>query len=181
MSQSFQLPQLSACFFMLFLALAFSPGVQANHRISHGASNKEGAETCPHHAGHTSETSRDSDLKTQKIADFFLKTPKLTAQQKEKLIEIASRTETEARIIRSEIEESKILLFQTLAQVDYESKDIEVIRKKLVALDQKRLEQMFKALSQVQQIVGFGKDREDFYKKLQEQESFQGRVLSSQP
>lgn len=94
----------------------------------------------------------------------------LTAQQKWMLSDIYSRVYTEAVQIRREMGQSKSLLFMTLAKVDYKKSEIDALKKKIVALDQRRLKIMFDALDDVQRIVGHGVEAEKIYKHFEDYE-----------
>ncbi len=75
-------------------------------------------------------------------------------------------TYSQAIEIRTEMGKSKALLFMKAADVNYKSNEIEILKNKIVDLDQKRLNLMFKALTKVQDVVGYGKDREQIYKRF---------------
>lgn len=69
-------------------------------------------------------------------------------------------------VITQPSSENKTQLFETLATHDYQSSEINALKNKIVILDQKRLELMFGALNEVQQIVGRGQDKEKIYRDL---------------
>jgi hypothetical protein len=94
----------------------------------------------------------------------FVSAPGLSKGQKEKVMEVYRRTYQKALIIRTDIGKAKSLLFKTIALKDFSSGDIERLKTRIVELDQERLQIMFKALSDIQAVVGTGKDKEDFYK-----------------
>lgn len=105
-----------------------------------------------------------------RAAETFAKAPGLTPEQREKLSAIYGNTYMEAINIRKEIGQSKSLLFEMVASKDYNSKEVNKLKQKIVSLDQKRLTVMFKALEDVQKVVGYGKDREEIYKHLRDYE-----------
>lgn len=111
--------------------------------------------------------------------DAFINSPDLTAAQKEQLKAIYGRTFAQARVYQAELAEMKTKLFQTLASRDYKSKDITNMKKEITKLDQKRLDLMFGALSEVQGIVGYGADKEKIYKHLRDYDLFHGDRLSN--
>lgn len=94
----------------------------------------------------------------------------LTPEQKLKLSNIYKNVYLESMKIRREIGQSKSLLFMTLAKVDYKAKDITNLKKKIVELDQRRLNLMFEALDDVQNVVGRGVEAEKIYKHLEDYE-----------
>lgn len=102
----------------------------------------------------------------QRAAETFSNAPGLSVEQKQKLMVIYSKTYTESRAISAELGQSKSLLFQMLASVDYKSKDMNALKKKIKDLDGKRMSLMFQSLEDVQKVVGYGKDREEIYKHL---------------
>lgn len=97
-------------------------------------------------------------------AHAFLTSPSLTAEQKEKLLAIHGRVYEEVTAINTDLGKTKSLLFKTVSAADYDSKELRDLRERIVRLDRKRLDVMFKALEDVQEIVGYGKGTEDFYK-----------------
>lgn len=105
-----------------------------------------------------------------RAAEAFAGAPGLTAEQKMKLHAVYTRVYSESMQIRRDIGQSKSLLFMTLANSDYKSADITRLKKKIVDLDQNRLNLMFGALEDVQHIVGKGIETEKIYKHLQEHE-----------
>lgn len=100
----------------------------------------------------------------------FISTPGLTQDQRQKLMQVYTRTFFDAEDIRGEIGQSKSLIFKMLASPNYKKSELEALKTKIVELDQKRLRIMFQALEDVQKIVGTGEDKEPFYKHFQEHE-----------
>lgn len=115
-----------------------------------------------------------------RAASVFADAPGLTNDQKQKLETIYQRTYAEAMAIRAEIGQSKSLLFKTVSKSDYKSNEVDRLKKRIVELDQKRLNIMFKALADVQAIVGYGADKEEIYERLRDYEYPRGRVLTGQ-
>ncbi len=107
-----------------------------------------------------------------RAAQAFSNIEGLAPEKKTKLSEIYTRTFTESMSIRKEIGQSKSLLFKTLAKTDYKNSEVKTLKKKIVNLDQKRLNLMFKALEDVQTVVGKGADAEKIYEQLQDYETF---------
>lgn len=101
-----------------------------------------------------------------RASEAFSKAEGLTELQRQKLIAIYMDTYAQAMEIRTEMGKSKALLFMKAADVNYKSNEIEILKNKIVDLDQKRLNLMFKALTKVQNVVGYGKDREQIYKRF---------------
>ncbi len=97
-------------------------------------------------------------------AQTFINAPGLSDDQKQKLLGIFVKVYDEAIAIKNDIGKSKSLLFKLVASKDYKSKEVEDLKKRIVALDQKRLRIMFKALADVQEVVGTGEEKEEIYK-----------------
>ncbi|MGZ3743959.1 MAG: hypothetical protein ACXWRE_09585 [Pseudobdellovibrionaceae bacterium] len=104
----------------------------------------------------------------QRAAEAFSNAPGLSAEQKQKLLAIYAKTYAEAMGIRTEIGQNKSLLFKLIASTNYKSGDVNQLKKKIIALDQKRLAVMFQALEDVQKVVGYGADKEEIYKHLRD-------------
>lgn len=92
----------------------------------------------------------------ERAAVTFSEIDGISNEDKSKLSEIYTRTYLDSMSIRKQIGQSKSLLFKTLAKKDYKDSDIKALKNKIVELDQKRLAIMFKALDDVQKIVGKG-------------------------
>lgn len=104
------------------------------------------------------------------VAAIFANAPDLTDEQKQKLQAIHANVYEEAMAIRGEINENRSLLYNTLVMSDYSSAEVNNLKKKIVSLDKKRLDVMFKALKDVQKIVGRGKDKVNIYGQLLDDE-----------
>ncbi len=159
--------------FKILILLATFAFVGCSHMNS---TKKEGCDSC------------QMDKKPQQAAalgaghinmDSFMNSPDLTAAQKEQLKSIFVRTMGQARSLSAELAEAKSRMFQTLATRDYKSKDISVIKKEITAIDQKRLDLMFGALSEVQGVVGYGAEKEKIYKQLRDYDLYRGDHLSN--
>lgn len=106
----------------------------------------------------------------QRAANMFANAEGLTADQKQKLSTIYTKTYVESMQIRREMGKSKSLLFSTLSKPEYTTSEITFLKKKIVDLDQKRLNLMFTALDDVQAVVGKGKGTEEFYRHFEKYE-----------
>ncbi|MEK6627868.1 MAG: hypothetical protein AABY53_04530 [Bdellovibrionota bacterium] len=104
----------------------------------------------------------------ERAAYAFSNAQGLTAEQKTKLRSIYTRVYAESMQIRRDIGQSKSLLFMTLAKVDYKESEITNLKDKIVKLDMRRLDIMFKALDDVRSIVGKGIEAEKIYKHFQD-------------
>jgi hypothetical protein len=91
------------------------------------------------------------------------------------------KTATEGAEIRKQIGEAKTDLFKAASSKAFASKEVTEIKDKITKLDQKRLVVMYQALADVQNIVGFGPDKEELYRRLREYDSpREGRVSRSE-
>jgi hypothetical protein len=105
-----------------------------------------------------------------RASEAFSNVEGLKPEQKAKLSDIYVRVYTDSKSIRREIGQSKSLLFMTLAKPEYKESEITMLKKKIVALDQRRLNLMFAALDDVQKVVGKGKSTEHIYKHFHDYE-----------
>lgn len=106
----------------------------------------------------------------QRAAMAFSNAEGLSADQKLRLQAVYSRVYSESMKIRREMGQSKSLLFMTLAKVNYKAAEITSLKKKIITLDQRRLNLMFSALDEVQKIVGKGIEAEKIYKHFEDYE-----------
>jgi PBP1b-binding outer membrane lipoprotein LpoB len=113
-------------------------------------------------------TANSPEQIAQRAAESFANAPGLTADQKQKLMGIYAKTYGEATAIRTELGQSKSLLFKLVADSKTKSSEVNLLKKKITNLDQKRLALMFQALDEVQAVVGYGSDRDEIYKHLRD-------------
>ena len=111
-------------------------------------------------------------------AKAFADAPGLTEDQKQKLLLVYSRTYSQAINIRTQITQSKSLLFKLVVTNAFNSPEVDGLKKKIVDLDQDRLNVMFKALADVQKIVGSSENREEIFRHFQDYEIPRGELLS---
>lgn len=146
---------------MTMLALGFSFGCTSTKtNPDKELDNKVSAEP-------TANSPEEIALRAGKV---FASAPGLTPEQRMKLSDIYTKVYLEALSIRTEIGQSKSLLFKLVASKEYKSKEVEMLKKKIVALDQRRLDIMFKALADVQHVVGYGVEKEEMYRHFQDYE-----------
>lgn len=100
----------------------------------------------------------------------FSNAPGLTPDQKAKLSGVYSRVYVESSAIRRELGQAKSLLFMTIAKIDYTDREVVNLKNRIVKLDQRRLNIMFKALEDVQKIVGRGVEAEKIFKHFEDHE-----------
>lgn len=118
-----------------------------------------------------SQQSADSPQEiAARAAEAFSAAPGLSADQKMKLHSIYTRVYVESMQIRREIGQSKSLLFMYLANPDYKASEMNRLKKKIMNLDQKRLNIMFEAFDDVQKIVGRGVETDKIYQHFLDHE-----------
>lgn len=117
-------------------------------------------EGCKHHQEH-----KDFEKTAMKM---FADAPGLTDLQKDQLMDLFRKTKEEAQTIKNQIYEKKTKMFEVTATQKSDSKETLTLKGEIVSLDQKRLEIMFKALDEMQKIVGTGEDKKEIYRKLQD-------------
>lgn len=103
-----------------------------------------------------------------RAAETFASAPGLNLEQKQKLATIYTKVYAESMAIRTEIGQSKSLLFKMLATQNFKSSELNQLKNKITALDQKRLNIMFTALDDVQKVVGYGPEKEEIYRRLRD-------------
>lgn len=115
-------------------------------------------------------TANSPEAIAHRAGQVFSSAPGLSPEQKMKLSDIYTHVYLEALSIRTEIGQSKSLLFKLVSSKDFKSKEVDQLKKKIVALDHRRLDIMFKALDDVQKVVGFGDDKGEIYQHFRQYE-----------
>jgi hypothetical protein len=70
----------------------------------------------------------------------------------------------------------KSLLFKEASQKKFKSGDITELTQRIVDADQRRLNIMFRALEEMQQIVGYGSDKKELYEYLRNYDTPNARM-----
>ena len=102
----------------------------------------------------------------QRAADVFSTAPGLTAEQRKKLNALYLKTYAQSREIRTEIGKMKSLLFKEAATKKFKTNTVNELTRRIVDADQRRLNLMFSALEEMQNIVGYGEDKKELYEYL---------------
>lgn len=120
---------------------------------------------------------RDMGELTTRGFETWAGSANIDIDQKSKLWTIHSATARDAFRIRGEISKAKTALFKELADGGRDMKMIDGLKKKIVKLDQERLDLMFKSLDSVEKVLGTSDQGRDYYRYLDELESrgFDGR------
>jgi hypothetical protein len=98
--------------------------------------------------------------------EAFLKAPGLTEAQRMKLMEIHKKAYAESMSIRDELGKAKSALFKTLVDPKASAKELSLLKKKITALDKKRLTAMFTALDEAQKVLGKTAQAESVYREF---------------
>ena len=120
-----------------------------------------------------------SNAIARRAAEDFIGMKGISPDQRAKLMGIYIATYDQALKIHNEISLSKFKLFDLISSTSYSSAAVDNLKQKIVDLDQKRLVVMFKALSDVQDVVGYGKGKAPIYKHFYDYEHPQNSKQSS--
>ena len=95
--------------------------------------------------------------------EFIMKSKKLSDSQKNKLITLQEKTHLISAGLLEEIEKTKIVLAQTVLEPKMNVREFSILKKKLTKLEQKRMANSFKAISEARNIINpnFEPDHED--------------------
>jgi len=96
----------------------------------------------------------------------FKNAPGLTDAQKIKLDEVLTSTFIEAAKLRAEFGKTKGALFEALVSPTGTKKEVNVLKKRLVSLDQKRLDIMLKALEDTEKIIGKNPKTAEYFQRI---------------
>lgn len=102
----------------------------------------------------------------QRAANVFSSAPGLTEEQRKKLNALYLKTYADSRQIMKEIGQMKSLLFKEAASKKLNSKDMNELTRRIIDADQRRLNIMFAAFQEMQNIVGLGPDKKEIYERL---------------
>ncbi|QDK44584.1 hypothetical protein DOM22_05130 [Bdellovibrio sp. ZAP7] len=117
---------------------------------------------------HAEPQANSPDEIAQRAADVFSSAPGLTDDQRKRLHALYLKTYNESRNIRKDIGQMKSLLFKEAAYKRFNSKDMAELTRRIVEADQKRLNLMFAAFQEMQNIIGYGEDKKDIYDRLRD-------------
>ncbi|HEX7675023.1 MAG TPA: hypothetical protein VF412_12670 [Bdellovibrio sp.] len=112
----------------------------------------------------------------QRAADVFSSTPGLSDEQRTKLHALYLKTYADSRQIMKEIGQMKSLMFKEAATKKFDSKDMMELTHRIVEADQRRLNLMFSAFAEMQNIIGYGEDKKELYERLRNYD-YPGRAL----
>ena len=82
-----------------------------------------------------------------------MKSDKLTEIQKNSLMELETKTHALNAALKEQIEKAKIVLIQTVLEPKMNQKEYSILKKKIVALEKKRMENGFKAITEARNII----------------------------
>lgn len=100
--------------------------------------------------------------------NYITQSDKLTQDQKSKLLAIQEKFLLENQVLREEIEKSRLVLIQTVLEPKMNEKEYSLLKKKITKLENKRVGNSFKAVTEARNIIGPKKEKEDreFYRKI---------------
>lgn len=87
--------------------------------------------------------------------DAFRNSPALTETQRRKLSDLHARMMNDTFRIQEEISRLKGVLFDTIVTTPYNAAKAETIKDKLIKLNDKRMTNMFDALTEAEKILGY--------------------------
>lgn len=98
--------------------------------------------------------------------EAILSSNSLTAEQKKELLQLHGKMAKETFQIQEETSQLKGVLFEAITSKPYDRKKVNILKKKLVALNDKKMKNMLQGLDDVQRILGEKTDEEiqDFYR-----------------
>lgn len=101
---------------------------------------------------------------TKSIAETVkeqIATSNLSAEQKQKLVELEEKAHAEHLAITDEIERTKVVMIQTVLEPKMNQKEFSILKNKIIALDKKRLANGFKNAAEVRKIIAPSATSED--------------------
>lgn len=110
----------------------------------------------------------------QKGHEAFLNAPGLTEAQKIKLNEIVSKTYADAILFKTELGKTKGALFEAMVSPTASPKEVNLLKKKVIDLDKKRLDLMLTAMDEVQKVIGRNKETAEYFRKIMKEHYMRG-------
>lgn len=106
----------------------------------------------------------------------FKDAPGLTDAQKIKLDEVLTSTFVESAKIKMEFGKTKGALFEAVVSPTGTKKQVDALKKRLVALDKKRLDIMLKSLDETEKIIGKNQKTAEYFQKIFSEISTRGEM-----
>ena len=102
---------------------------------------------------------------SETVREFIIKSNSLTEDQKTKLLDLQTKTHAQSLFLKEEIEKSRIVLIQTVLEPKMNEHEYRILKKKITALEKKKLENGFNAISVARNIIEPQKniDKRNFY------------------
>lgn len=85
--------------------------------------------------------------------ELILNSPDLTSVQKDKLLIIEENNRDKYRKLTDEIEKTKIVMIQTILKPKMNQYEYQVLKKRLLKLDQERIDNGFASIAKVRDII----------------------------
>lgn len=87
--------------------------------------------------------------------DLIMNSKTLSAEQKEKFMNLHRDVMRDTFAIQDEISKHKQVLFETLVEVPFNPARVNEVKKRLINLNEKKMQKMFSALDTAQKILGY--------------------------
>lgn len=95
----------------------------------------------------------ESEAIAESARDYILNSKVLTSDQKNKLIELQKETHDKNSALALEIEKVKTVLMQTVLTPKMNIREFAILKKKLSSLEKKKMDNGFKAITEVRNII----------------------------
>ncbi len=106
----------------------------------------------------------------------FKDAPGLTEAQKIKLDEVLTSTFVESAKLKMEFGKTKGALFEAVVSPTGTKKQVDSLKKRLIALDKKRLDIMLKSLDETEKIIGKNQKTAEYFQKIFSEISTHGEM-----
>ncbi len=100
--------------------------------------------------------------------NYIAQSDKLTAEQKNKLLAVQEKFYQQNQTLKEEIEKSRLVLIQTVLEPKMNEREYSLLKKKIIKLENKRINNSFLAVSEARNIIGPKKEIEnrEYYRKI---------------
>ena len=100
--------------------------------------------------------------------EFIMKSDKLSPEQKEKLMELQSKTSATSSSLKEELEKTKLVMIKTVLDPEMNEREFKILKKKISKLEKERLENGFKAITEARNIIKpkANPNNHEFYKSF---------------
>lgn len=95
----------------------------------------------------------NAKLQKASIQERIKSSTSLTEEQKTKLLKLEEEAHASNKALTEEIEKAKIVLVETILQPKLNKQEVKILKKKIADLDKKRLQEGFKKIHEVRNII----------------------------